>query len=61
MDLIYAISDTMQEESVALTSYCDGLLFKLMIYFAKEKNLMTRQSVFALFGDLQKYADGAAI
>ena len=52
IDLLYAITNVMEESSTALTSYQDGLLFKLMIQFAEEKNLLTRLSVFGLFGDL---------
>ena len=61
IDLLYAITNVMEESSTALTSYQDGLLFKLMIQFAEEKNLLTRLSVFGLFGDLQKYTEGVAV
>ena len=61
IDLLYAITNVMEESSTALTSYQDGLLFKLMIQFAQEKNLLTRLSVFGLFGDLQKYTEGVAV
>ena len=61
IDLLYAITSVMEESSTALTSYQDGLLFKLMIQFAEEKNLLTRLSVFGLFGDLQKYIEGVAV
>ena len=61
IDLLYAITGVMEESSTALTSYQDGLLFKLMIQFAEEKNLLTRLSVFGLFGDLQKYTEGVAV
>ena len=61
IDLLYAITSVMEESSTALTSYQDGLLFKLMIQFAEEKNLLTRLSVFGLFGDLQKYTEGVAV
>lgn len=61
IDLLYAITNVMEESSTALTSYQDGLLYKLMIQFAEEKNLLTRLSVFGLFGDLQKYTEGVAV
>ena len=61
IDLLYAITGVMEESSTALTSYQDGLLFKLMIQFAEEKNLLTRLSVFGLFGDLQKHTEGVAV